>query len=171
MALISRRVPYLDQEGVKRTFLFFGKSLRFTEWYIEVGQRFYAHGLAQERKDIYEQKMNKLNQVLREVKADPGAMRELDTNEDGEVDGYEWEHARDLAWERIRAEETPNRVVVAQGKPGDLFLISDRSEHDLVRRLRWETALYVFGGGAAFVAGTTYLLMWFGLLATRRTRE
>jgi hypothetical protein len=155
---------YVDHAGVRRSFLGLGKSLRFTEWHIDVGQEVYIHGLAQERPDLREKRRDRMNELLRAVKEDPEAMHALDTDGDGRVDDLEWDQARREVSGQVRAEGIRDRVVVAKGSARDLFLISDRSERDLVKRLRWETALYVFGGGAAFVAGTAYLIYWFDLV-------
>jgi hypothetical protein len=154
---------YVDSCDIRRTFLGIGKSLRFTEWHIDVGQEVYVHGIAQERPDLRERQRDRMNELLREIKENPDAMGTLDADGDGQVDDLEWEQARRSAVGQLQAEGITDRVVVASGKSQDLFLISDRSESDLVQRLRWETGLYVFGGGAAFVAGTAYLIHWFGL--------
>ncbi len=141
------------------------KRLRFTERHIEVGQPFYVHGLAQERPDLRRRQRDRANEILRDVKEDPEAIDALDTNRDGRVDDLEWEQARQDAVTQAHSESASDRVVIAKGGPRDLFLVSDRSEHELVRRLRWETFGYVFGGGGAFVAGTAYLVSWFGWLS------
>lgn len=152
----------LDERGVKRSFLGLGKRLRLTEWHIGVGQSCYVHGLAQERPGLRELQRDRVRELLREVKGDPDAMRALDTDGDGRVDAQEWDRAREAVTDRVGAEGLGDRVAVARGSSRDLFLISNRSEKDLVRALRWETALYVFGGGAVFVAGTSYLVHWLG---------
>jgi hypothetical protein len=155
---------YMDQNGIRTRTLGFGKSLRFTEWHIEADQEFYLHGVGQERPDLREIQRERISDLLRNVREDPEMMKKLDLDGDGRVDAEEWDQARQLAVGKVRGEGIADRVVVAKGGKKDLFLISDRSEHDLVKRLRWETALYVFGGGAAFVAGTAYLAGWFGLI-------
>lgn len=149
---------YLDGVGIAPRSFGFGKSLRFTEWHIGAGQPFYLHGLAQEHPGLRGLKRERTNEILRAVRSDPERMAALDSNGDGRVDPEEWDRAREEACARAGSEEIEDRIVVARGGPGDLFLISDRSERELVRRLRWETALYLFFGGAAFVAGTATLI-------------
>jgi hypothetical protein len=156
---------YLGECNIRLGWFGAFKRLRFTEWHIEVGQPFYVHGLAQERPDLRQRQRDRVNEILRDVKEDPETLQALDTNLDGRVDDLEWEQARHTAVTQARAEGVSDRVVVAKGGPRDLFLISDRSEQDLVRRLRWETFGYVFGGGGAFVAGTAYVVSWLGLLS------
>ena len=78
------------------------------------------------------------------------------------VDDLEWEQARQWAVGKVREEGITDRVVVAKGRKSDLFMISDRSEQELVQRLRWEAAAGVFGGAGAFVTGTAYLIRFFG---------
>jgi hypothetical protein len=154
---------YTDQCGIRMGWLRSFKRLRLTEWHIEVGQHFYIHGLAQERPDLREQQRNRVTELLRGVKENPEAVAALDTNQDGRVDDLEWEQARQWAVGQVREEGITDRVVVGKGRKSDLFMISDRSEQELVRRLRWEAAGGVFGGAGAFVAGTAYLIRFFGL--------
>lgn len=63
-----------------------------------------------------------------------------------------------VAQERVDLEG--RQLVIAEGGPHDLFLISDRPKRSLARRLRWRAGLWL-GGGAAFVAGIcAYLAGW-----------
>jgi hypothetical protein len=103
-----------------------------------------------------------VNELLRGVKENPEAIATIDVNQDGQIDDLEWDQARQWAVGQVQAEGLPDRVVVAKGGRGDLFMISDRSERELVQRLRWEAAGLIFGGGGAFVAGTAYLARFFG---------
>ena len=150
---------YLDSSGIRARGLFgIGKRLRFTERHIVPGQTVYIHGVAQERPDLRQRVRDRRNEILREVKASPEAMDALDRDADGQISDEEWDTARRSAASQARSERVKDRVVIAKGGAGDLFLLSDRSELDLVRRLRWTTGLSVFGGGAAFVAGTAFLV-------------
>ncbi len=155
---------YMTDRGIKSGFMGMRRGLRFTEKHIEIGQTVYLHGVAQERPDLHRQRAERVGEILKEVKQDPEAMKTLDVDGDGRVDWVEWESARDMALARVRAEGIPDRVVVGRGSSSDLFLISDRSEEDLVSRLKLETFGCVFGGGAAFVAGTAYLVHTFVLM-------
>ncbi|MEE8558817.1 MAG: GIDE domain-containing protein [Myxococcota bacterium] len=150
---------YLDRSGVRARGLFgIGKRLRFTERHIVPGQAVYIHGVAQERPDLRHRVRDRRNEILREVKASPEAMDAIDRDGDGRISDQEWDTARRSAASQARSEGVTDRVVVAKGGPRDLFLLSDRSERELVRRLHWTTGLCVFGGGAAFVAGTAFLV-------------
>ena len=85
-------------------------------------------------------------------------MAELDTSGDGHVDDLEWLAAQRRAKAEVRTEETLDRVVIARGESGESFFLSDRSEKELVRRLRWESAGMVLGGGGGFVGCVAFLL-------------
>ena len=147
---------YLDRVGVRSRFLGMGRRLRLTERHIVIGQSFYLHGIVRERPDLRERKMDRMHELLRDVKNDADRMRQIDVDGDGQVDALEWDAARRGARRQLEAEGVEDRIVVMRGGRRDLFLLSDRSEVDLVTRLRWETGLWIFGGGAAFVAGTAY---------------
>ena len=150
---------YLSKNGLERRFFKRSRNLRFTERHIEVGQQFYVHGVAQERSglELWRQQMGRVSEKLREVKAHPEKMQRLDLDGDGRVSEEEWESAHSEAVAEVRSEGVENRVAIAEGSSGELFLISDRSEKSLVRRLRWGAAGGVLGGGAAFIAGVVTL--------------
>ncbi len=150
---------YMLKNYLERKIFNQGRRLRFSERHIGLGQRVYVHGVAQERRrlDLWREQMQRVSEKLSEVKADPDEMRRLDVDGDGRVSEDEWQMAHSRAVAEVRHEGIENRVAIAQGSSGELFLISDRSEKDLVGRLRWETAGGVLGGGAAFIAGVVIL--------------
>lgn len=150
---------YMSSNGLERTFFSRGRSLRFTERHIEVGQPVYVHGVAGERPalDLWREQMERVSERLRDVKADPDAMQRLDTDADGRVSEDEWQFAHSDAVAEVRGEGVEDRVAIARGNAGELFVISDRSEKNLVRRLQLESAGGVFGGGGAFIAGVVIL--------------
>ncbi len=143
----------------------FGKRLRLSERRLDVGAQVYVYGVAQERPDLRLIQAERINQKLRDVRSDPDAMRAYDIDGDGQISEAEWDLVRSQARAEVRSEGIPDRVVIARGSSGEMFLISDRRERDLVGRLRLRAAAFVFGGGALTIGAATYLLHLAGLLA------
>ena len=155
-----RLQTYLQTNGLERRFFNRGRSLRFTERHIEVGQPAYVHGVAQERAGLarWREQMERVTEKLREIKASPEAMQSLDVDGDGRVSDDEWQSAHSEAVAEVREEGVEDRVVIGAGSSGELFLLSDRSEKALVSRLRLESAGCVLGGGVAFIGGVVVLV-------------
>ena len=154
-----RLESYRTKHEIGRGF-FGGAKLRFTERHIEVGQPVYVQGVAQHRPglDLWRELMERVSEKLREVKANADEMHRLDLDGDGRISEDEWQSAHSRAVAEVRAEGIEDRAAIAQGSSGELFLISDRSEKDLVGRLRLESAGGVLAGGTAFIGGVVMLL-------------
>jgi len=58
--------------------------------------------------------------------------------------------------EKLKSPQTEEVVFIGKGESGELFMISDRSEHELVRSLKIRTALAIFGGGGIILT----MLLW-----------
>lgn len=65
---------------------------------------------------------------------------------------------------RIKSEAVPDlpyplleNIVVKKGKNSPIFYISDRSEKDVIKRLKWQVFGGIFGGAALFLAGLGFL--------------
>ena len=154
-----RLESYLTNREIRTGF--FGRAkLRFTERRIEVGQPVYVQGVAQHRRslDRWRELMERVSEKLREVKANADEMHRLDVDGDGRISEDEWQSAHSRAVAEVQAEGIEDRAAIAQGSSGELFLISDRREKNLVSRLRLESASGVLGGGTAFIGGVVMLL-------------
>lgn len=138
--------------------LFGSNRLRLTERHIDLGSPVYVYGVAQEHPHMRRVRAERVNEKLRDLKSDPEAMRTLDFDGDGNVSHHEWDHARTRAAAEARDELEADRVVVARGQRGEMFLISDHDEGDLVSSLRWRSFGLVFGGAALTVGAAGYLI-------------
>ena len=147
---------FLHSRGIKKGF--FRGTYRFREWHIALGEPVYVYGVAQDRPGMGREHRERVTERLREVKADPQRMRELDSDGDGRVSDLEWDSARRGALEAVDAEGTNDRVAIARGESGEMFVISNHDERELVRLLRWKAFGGVFGGGALSVGGAAYLI-------------
>jgi hypothetical protein len=136
---------------------FFRGTYRFREWHIGVGEPVYVLGVAQDRPDLRREKTHRVTAKLREIRSDPAKMRALDVDGDGKVSDLEWDRARAHAVATVHAEGVEDRVVIASGSSGEMFVLSSRPERALVRSLRWKAFGGVIGGGALLVAGIAYL--------------
>ena len=157
--LPARLQSYMSKVGFEGG-LSGGLGLRFTERCIEIGETVYVHGVAHERRalDLWREQMEGVSEKLGVVKADPDEMERLDVDGDGRISDDEWQSAHSRAIADVQREGAENRVAIAQGNSGELFLISDRREKNLVSYLRLEAAVNALGGGTAFIGGVVMLL-------------
>ena len=127
---------------------------RFTERLILDGDPLYAIGEfhSLDDSDFSDSERLRMVEILREWKARPETLRErFDRNRDGVIDQHEWETARGAAGARAREELSAARRhthVHMLRKPQDrLYLIANRDEPGLIRRLHWRAriGLGVFG--------------------------
>jgi hypothetical protein len=92
--------------------------------------------------------------LLRELKRDPQRMKAFDRDGDGQVDKREWELARYWAKReasRRTVEDAPPEAhsLMSQGNGQQAYILSGKSEEELVRRYR----LHALGGLVALLAG------------------
>jgi hypothetical protein len=138
--------------------LFGGNRLRLTERHVDLGSAVYVYGVAQEHPHLRRVQAERVNEKLRDLKSDPETMRTLDFDGDGNISHHEWDHARTRAAGEARDELEADRVVIARGHSGEMFLISDHDEGNLVSSLRWRALGFVFGGAALTVGAAGYLI-------------
>jgi hypothetical protein len=163
-ALPTHLESFLEGAGVRRGLFGGMQPLRFTEHRVDVGGPVYVYGVAQDRPDLRREQTQRVTERLREFKADPERMQSFDVDGDGQISDLEWERARRQETAAVRDEGVEDRVVIARGETGEMFLISDRDEKALIRGLRWEAIGCVFGGLALSVGCTVYAVMELQLL-------
>ncbi len=123
---------------------FLEQGYRYTERVILEGDPLYAIGWfhSLDDSDFSESERARMGELLREWKAHPETLRErFDRNRDGVIDQQEWEQARAAARKQAKeelAEARKNTHVHVLRKPrGRIFLIANREQPKLIRRLRW----------------------------------
>lgn len=168
VALFSENNPSFNLDRWRtRGFLggLLNRKMRFSEWRIEPGDPVYVLGIAQERPGLAAEKRHQIVQKLKALKEDPDAMTHFDRDGDGGVSADEWEVARQLIVGEVSQTIPDDRVVIAaEARSKFPFMISDRDEGALTGRLRWQSALGVFGGASLSVVSMWFLLRFIGVL-------
>ena len=157
-----RQVTHRSPPGTGRRGLGMAEGYtRITETYIPWQYPVYVMGVAQHQKKNSDSGRAEYLQRLRDLKQSPEKLAAFDLNKDGRIDPEEWERARavverELLVEKLKSPQTEEVVFIGKGESGELFMISDRSEHELVRSLKIRTALAIFGGGGIILT----MLLW-----------
>jgi hypothetical protein len=159
----------LAEVGVDaRGFLGFRDRIRVTEARLVQGDAVYVLGTAQTRPSLQAERSAALRERVTALKRDGEAMKELDTDGDGEISAGEWETAREALVRETQTAPVEDRVVVACSPNGeDAFLISDRAEAALARTLGWQAWASVLGGAGFALIALWHLLDHFGLIGGR----
>jgi len=104
---------------------------------------------------------------LRILKHSPETMAEYDINGDGNIDGNEWEAARDDVERMVYAESLANgpgeseKVVIEKPRFGLLpFIIAD-TEKNLIRKLMFRTWVFLIGGLITIGFSIDFLINFF----------
>lgn len=140
------------------TSLIGGGPLRVRESRIGNGAIAYVLGVAQERLDPRRRRVARVNEDLRALRDDPAAMRALDHDGDGRISSAEWDAARERVVRDVEAGGDEDRVVVARGRLGEPFLLSDRSERALDANLQWKALVAMVLG--LLVVGAMVYGLW-----------
>ncbi len=125
-----------------------GGGQRYTERVILEGDPLYAIGWfhSLDDSDFRDSERVRMQEILREWKAHPERLRErFDLDRNGTIDLREWQLAREQARRQAREELEPARndthVHVLRKPPQGIYLIANREESALVRRLRWRARI------------------------------
>lgn len=142
-------------------------ALRYGEWFFLPGEDIYLIGKAGKSAEVRSEKKTRLFERLDKLKNDKVEMSKLDTNKDGAIDSMEWEIACQRIENELKAEEARKEtdsladVAIAAGINNEPFIISDRSEKDLVKGLTIKSAAGIFGGLSASLGSLYFLLSMF----------
>ena len=146
-------INFMNEHNLKYRGLFGTYRLRFREWYICEDESVYILGTAKKQPDPLGYYREKTANRLEELKQDPQRLSEFDLNKDGEISKEEWNFAVKKIEQNILEEELESNsiddladVVITQGDTEKIFILSDRSQKDLVSKLHWQTLLGIFGG-------------------------
>ncbi len=149
----SKLVNFLDQNGIKYQTLFGKQRMRFREWDICPNDQIYVLGSVNKNANFVSDFKLKLNERLREIKNKPEEMRKFDTDGDGSVSVYEWEQAvakmkEEMIEEQLKQPEQAQETnfVIDKGQEETIFIISEKSEKDLLQALSWQSLAEIIGG-------------------------
>ncbi len=168
--------PYLSEFLYKNNLYekgFLGLRIRrrFTEWHIREGEKVYLLGYAQKDPQFEQKHLQLMRERLDALKNDKLALKQFDMNNDGEITQDEWtlavKHTDQAMMERYMEERESNEnfnTVITYNPNMKIFLISDKSQKDLLSMLGMQVILFVWGGGALAIAGLYLILGRLGLL-------
>ena len=144
---LDRRSPGLFGRVFGRLHLGFGEY-RYHERVLLDNEPLYAIGWFRslDDSDMAQNRHHLTGEILREWKARPDTLRErFDHNRDGSIDQHEWQDARAaasrLAQEQLAANAHNTHLHTLSKPAGRHFLLANREECALVRRLRWRARL------------------------------
>ncbi len=142
-----------------------GRRRRYTEWRLHPGETACVIGTVRRVRSLVFEQRAALHDRLRDIKQDPARLAAFDANHDGRIDTEEWGNVVRVARQEVvrdaAASEAPRQVdelILGKGKGEKTFVITDRTERDLVRSLAWKAGLALLSGAALFGAGAHALL-------------
>ncbi len=149
----SNLVNFLDQNGIKYQTWFGKQRMRFQEWDIRPNDQVYILGTVNKNENFISDFKIKLNERLRELKAKPEEMKKFDADGDGTVSVYEWEQAvakmkAEMLEEQLKQPEQTQETnfVIDKGQEETVFIISEKSEKELLESLNWQSLAEIVGG-------------------------
>jgi len=162
-------VEFMENTGIRYKSWLGYRRLRFTEWFIEPKEYVYVLGTAKKLDTSIDYK-NALKKRIEELKKNPEKMKEIDLNKDGEISTEEW----DLAVSKLEQEllekilqnttlEEHSDVIIGKGDVEKIFIISDRSEKELVKKLLIQSLLGIYGGIILSLFSLWWILMELGI--------
>ena len=164
-------VEFMDGRGLAYRTIFGNHQLRFQEWVVRPQEYVYVLGSAQKSNSFAQDHAHKLVARLEQIKSDQQRMKAIDANADGTVSMEEWDNAVDDVERQLIEEELKNAAAaqlddcfVGKGEDEEVFILSDKSQKDLIFCLRWQAALGVFGGPFLALGSLVFLLKYVGIL-------
>ncbi|MFH1369009.1 MAG: GIDE domain-containing protein [Elusimicrobiota bacterium] len=143
---------------------------RYTEWCLQSGDQAYVLGTVKKFRDYITDRKEKLTAKLRGLKADKKKMMEFDANKDGQICGEEWDKAVKAVEEELLREELQNPqpegddIVIAKGDAEKTFILSDRSENEVSRKMFISCVTFVIIGIVLVTGLSVSLTARIGLL-------
>ena len=164
-SLSNNLVDFMQQNGLRYEGFFGSASLRFKEWFLVPEETICVLGTAQPTGGQISDHKAQLIQRLTALKGNPQKMADVDTNKDGSISVDEWNQAaskveQELLEEELRLQASGDSVdvVIGKGEAGQVFIISDESQTQLIKSLSWQAFLGVCGGAALSLAMLAYLV-------------
>ena len=148
-------ISFLEQNSIKYHSLFGNYRMRFSEWDVCPNDFIFVLGTAAKNETFASDYRMKLNETLEAIKKDPLEMKKFDTDGDGTVSIEEWESAVQGIRQKMMEEElskvdsvkNETNLVVTKGDEEKVFIVSEKSEKDLLQSLFWQAVGESVGGG------------------------
>lgn len=160
----------VDYQNIEGSASFAGHRIRNTEWLIKPGDYMYILGTVNKFKDNIQVHREKLVEKLRKLKEDKERLKAFDTDGDGQISVEEWDKAREKMEQELLEEElkkpaeAEDDIVIGKGDSEKTFIISDRDEQDIARKLTYRSIGGVLGGGSIIFLMFVSLIARAGLL-------
>jgi hypothetical protein len=161
----------MEKNGINYKSWLGARNMRFKEWFIQPGDSVYVLGSAKKTGNTTPDYKKELIRRLEELKKDSQKMKEVDLNKDGTVSEEEWGSAvsnleREVLQDTLKmsAGDSPADVIISRAEAENVFMISDRSEKELTRKLSQQCILGIYGGAALSLALLGYLLVRLGIV-------
>lgn len=158
----TRLAPILQGWGYNDMNWFgFSRKLRIREEIIPEGFPLYVFGnmVAVAEMNAPNDKAGRWQQRLSEIKKNKGLMNLADKNQDGSVDGQEWDALREeqqlkfLEEEAKRASQAGQPGALIMAPEGSPFIISVHGEDVLTKKFTWQAPLMIGGGTGLIILG------------------
>jgi hypothetical protein len=169
--LPANLIMFMAKYNLQTGGMFGQYKLRFREWCIYPNQPVYVLGVAKKSADFIGGHKEKILEHLRELKKDPVKMAEADTDKDGQISVAEWETVRQKIEQEVLEQEIKSPglsemsdVLIGKGETEKTFIISDKSQKELISRLFWQSLAGVYGGGALLLGAVVFLLVRLGVV-------
>ncbi len=162
-------ISYFHREG----------DLKYTERCILPNQQIYVMGTAKKTRDYVQEEEEEVAKKVASLRKDETKIKEIDKDGDGWIDDEEWAGIFQTARKEVREESKEKRekeeeikkkkglgeladVAIGKGEEEKVFILSNRSEKELVSHLGGRFFLSVFGGVLLTIICTVLLLLKIG---------
>ncbi|MBN1354429.1 MAG: hypothetical protein JW994_07155 [Candidatus Omnitrophica bacterium] len=164
-------IDFMEKNRIRHSSWLGSRTLRFKEWFIKENEPVYILGTAQTAGRAPVDYKKELTRRIKELKKNPHEMERMDLNKDGEISAEEWDLAVSKVEENLldeilkkSPEEEPVDAIVSGGDIEKVFIISDHSEKELMKKLSWQCFSGIYGGAILSLAMSTYLLFRFKVI-------
>ncbi|OGS21468.1 MAG: hypothetical protein A2252_07060 [Elusimicrobia bacterium RIFOXYA2_FULL_39_19] len=116
-----------------------GGNTRYKEWYILNKEEAFLIGTAEKSNDFLQQSKNDFVETIKKLKNNKQELMKYDTNKDGQIDIQEWDCAVDNISNELEQKQMEALsldpladVVIKKGSFNDTFIISEKSQKDII---------------------------------------
>lgn len=164
-AIPADLINFMEANNIRYRTWFSNSKMRFTEWVIAPGDIIFIVGTALKNESFASDYQADLNKKIEELKHDPEQMKKI-TDSNGELNISEWDAAVEALKNKVMLEELAKAgsidhasgLVIQKGDDEKTFIISEKSEKELLSSLMLQSFAETFGG-AVLASVCIYLLM------------